>query len=72
METVSVQVPEEWVETVDERAEEYDTTRAAILRTVIDNGLRAHKYDEANFPVYLEQMERADAVELARRDDTRP
>jgi predicted transcriptional regulator len=72
MQTVSVQVPEEWVETIDERADEHDTTRAAILRTVIDNGLRAHKYDKADFAVYLERMERADAVELARRDDMRP
>jgi len=72
METVTVKVPEEWIESVDKRAEEHDTSRAAILRTALDNGLRAPKYDGAAFPAYDPTHERADAVELARRDDMRP
>lgn len=72
MQTVTVRVPDEWVESIDERADEYDTNRATILRTALDNGLRAPKYDRASFPAYNPRLERADAVEMAQRDDMRP
>jgi hypothetical protein len=72
MQTVTVRLPEDLVQSIDTRAEKYDTSRATILRTAIDYGMRAPKYDGAEFPAYDPTHERADAVELARRDDLRP
>jgi predicted transcriptional regulator len=66
MPIITVQVPEEWAEHVDDLAQEHNTTRAAVLRCTIDNGLRAPKYHPDEFSMDPEQYERKDAVELAR------
>lgn len=52
---------------MDGIAEEHNTSRAAVLRSVIDNGLRAPKYYSDEFPILPEEYERHDAVELAKQ-----
>jgi len=67
MEVVTVQLPDDWIDHIDMKAEEHNTSRAAVLRSVIDNGLRAPKYYPDEFPINPEQYERHDAVELAKK-----
>lgn len=67
MEVVTVQLPDDWVEHIDSVADEHDTTRAAVLRSIVDNGLRAPKYHPDEFPITPERHERADAVKLAKQ-----
>jgi len=67
MDVVTVKLPDSHVDHLDKLADEHDTTRAAILRSVIDNGLRAPKYYPDEFPILPENHEMADAVELAKR-----
>lgn len=72
MKTVTVKIPEDWADSIDRLAEEHDTSRAAVLRSAIDDGLRAHKYYPDEFAINPERYEHPDAVELARSDDKRP
>jgi len=44
METLSVKVDPERKETIQDIAEEYDATQSEVLRHLLDNGIRAHKY----------------------------
>jgi len=67
-----VKLPEDWIDTLDKIAEEHDTSRAAVLRSAIDDGLRAHKYYPDDFAINPEQYEQADAVQLAKGDHNRP
>ena len=67
MEVVTVQLPDDWIEHMDGIAEEHNTSRAAVLRSVIDNGLRAPKYYSDEFTILPEEYERHDAVELAKQ-----
>ena len=67
MDVVTVQLPEDWIDHIDKVAEEHGTSRAAVLRSVIDNGLRVPKYHPDEFPILPEQYEQADAVELAKQ-----
>ena len=66
MEVATVKLPDDWISHIDELAEHHGTTRAAVLRSVIDNGLRAPKYYPDEFPIKPEQYEQHDAVELAK------
>jgi predicted transcriptional regulator len=66
MKTVTVKVPDDWVDSLDSLAEEHGTSRAAVLRSAIDDGLRAHKYHPDEFAINPERYEEADAVELAK------
>jgi predicted transcriptional regulator len=66
MKTVTVKVPDDWVNSLDSLAEDHDTSRAAVLRSAIDDGLRAHKYYPDEFALNPEEYEEPDAVELAK------
>lgn len=66
MEPIGVKLTEAQVNRLDELAEEHDTSRSAVLRSVVDNGLRATKYHPDEFPILPDQYEQADAVELAK------
>lgn len=66
MELVAVKVPDDVDSHIDKLADKHDTTRSAVLRSVLDNGLRAPKYYPDEFPIQPENHERADAVELAK------
>jgi hypothetical protein len=66
MKTVTVKVPDDWVNSLDSLAEKHDSSRAAVLRSAIDDGLRAHKYYPDEFGINPELYEKADAVELAK------
>jgi metal-responsive CopG/Arc/MetJ family transcriptional regulator len=63
--STGVQLPEQWIETLDEMAEDHETTRSAVIRAAIDMGLRARKYDEA-FELVPEQHERETVADLAK------
>jgi len=60
----AVRLPENVGEKVEELAEKHDTTKSAVLRALVDNGLRARKWDE--FRIVPTNHERRDAVEQAR------
>ena len=66
MKTLTVKVPDDWADTVDRLADEHDTSRAAVLRSVMKNGLRARKYHPDHFGIIPEKYEHADAVEMAK------
>lgn len=72
MKTVTVKVPDEWADSIDRIAEGHETSRAAVLRSAIDDGLRAHKYYPDDFALNPEDYEKADAVELVRNGDISP
>jgi len=72
MQTATVKLPEEWIDSLDRIADEHDTSRAAVLRSAIDDGLRAHKYHPDEFAINPERYEHPDAVELTKQDDKRP
>jgi hypothetical protein len=72
MKVLTVQVPDDWAESIDGIADNHDTSRAAVLRSAIDDGLRAYKYYPEDFALNPEDYERADAVELTKRDDLPP
>jgi predicted transcriptional regulator len=72
MKTVTVKVPDEWADNIDSIAEDHGTSRAAVLRSAIDDGLRAYKYHPDEFALNPEEYEQADAVELAKDDDIQP
>lgn len=72
MKTVTVKVPDEWANSIDNIAENHETSRAAILRSAIDDGLRAHKYYPDDFALNPEEYEKADAVELTKSGDLSP
>lgn len=72
MKTVTVKVPDEWANGIERLAEEHGTSRAAVLRSAIDNGLRVRKYHPDEFGLRPEHYQRADAVELAKDDDVQP
>ena len=72
MQTATVKLPEEWIDSLDRIAEEHDTSRAAVLRSAIDDGLRAHKYYPEDFAINPERYEHPDAVELSREGHNRP
>lgn len=59
----AVRLPENVGEKVEELAERHDTTQSAVLRALVDNGLRARKWDE--FSIVPTSHERRDAVERA-------
>jgi hypothetical protein len=67
MEVATVQLPEDWLAHIDNLAEEHNTSRAAVLRSVIDNGLEASLDNPDEFPIAPEQYEQNDAVELRKR-----
>lgn len=69
MNVATASIPEDWDEKLDQIAEEHDTSRSAVLRSVIDNGLRAHKYHPDEFAINPERYEQADAVELVQRGE---
>ena len=69
MEVVTVQLPDDWISHIDRLAKEHDTSRAAVVRSVIDNGLRVPKYHPDEFPIRPEQYERYDAVSLAKKGE---
>lgn len=71
MKTVTVRVPDDWTDSIDRLAEKHETSRAAVLRSAIDDGLRAHKYYPGEFAINPERYEQADAVELAKNGDLR-
>lgn len=71
MENLSVQVPEDWADTIDKLADKHDTSRAAVLRSAIDDGLRAHKYYPDEFAINPERYEYRNAPELAKSGDLR-
>lgn len=71
MKTVTVKVPDDWASSIERLAEKHGTSRAAILRSAIDDGLRAHKYYPEDFALNPEDYEKADAVELVKRGDLR-
>ncbi len=69
MQVATVKLPERTLDRIDRIAEEYDSTRAAVLRSVIDNGLRAPKYYSAEFPIEPDRYEQDDAVKLAKKGE---
>lgn len=69
MEVFTVKLPDEQAEKVDALADEFDTSRAAILRSAIDDGLRAYKYYPDDFGIDPERYEMRTAPELAKDGD---
>jgi predicted DNA-binding protein len=59
----AVRLPENVGEKVEELAERHGTTNSAVLRALVDNGLRARKWDE--FSIVPTNHELRDAVERA-------
>lgn len=72
MQTATVKIPDDWAEQIDKLADEHDTSRAAVLRSAIDDGLRAHKYYPDEFAINPEQHEMRSAPELAKDGDLSP
>ena len=68
MEVATVKLPDDWIEHLDRVAEEHGTSRAAVLRSVIDNGLRVPKYYE-EFEINPDQYVLENAVELRKRGE---
>lgn len=66
MQVVTVKLPDDWIEHIDNIADDHGTSRSAVLRSVVDNGLRAPKYYPDEFPMDPSQHEQPDAVELAK------
>jgi len=69
MKTVTVKIPEKQADRIDSLADEHDTSRAAVLRSVIDDGLRANKYYPEEFAILPERHELRTAPELAKDGD---
>jgi len=69
MKVVTVKLPDDQVDTLDRLADEHDTSRAAVLRSAIDDGLRAHKYYPDDFTINPERYEMRSAPELAKDGD---
>jgi len=69
MKVVTVKIPESQADRIDNLADEYDTSRAAVLRSVIDDGLRAYKYYPDDFGIEPERYQMKTAPELARDGD---
>ena len=69
MKVVTVKIPDEQADHIDNLADEYDSSRAAILRSAIDDGLRAHKYYPEDFGLEPERYEMRTAPELAKDGD---
>lgn len=67
LQTTGVQLPEEWIEKLDEIADEHDVRRSAVIRAAIDMGLRARKYDNT-FELHPEQYEMMTVADMARED----
>lgn len=67
MQVVTVKLPDDWIEHMDDIANQHDTSRAAVMRSVVDNGLRAPKYYPDDLPIQPERYEQSDAVELAKQ-----
>jgi hypothetical protein len=66
MNPVGVKLTPEQLEKVDSIADEYDTSRSAVLRCVVDNGLRAGKYHPDEFPIDPKPWEQSNAPQLAK------
>ena len=66
MKLVTAKIPESQFEQLDKIADEHDTSRSAVLRSVIDNGLRVEKYHPEEFPIDPERHEMKTAPELAK------
>lgn len=69
MKTVTAKIPDDMAKHIDSLADEYDTSRAAIIRSVLDNGLRAPKYYPEDFPMDPEHHEMRSAAEMAEDGD---
>jgi len=69
MKTVTVKIPDDQADKIDRLADEFDTSRAAILRSAIDDGLRAHKYYPDDFGLDPERYEMRTAPEMAKDGD---
>jgi len=65
--TVGVHMPEDWIEHADELADEYDTTRAAVFRELIDVGFIAQRESEIRFNPKAQT--RRDAIEMIQDGD---
>lgn len=72
MKTVTVKLPDDWADSIDRIAEDHETSRAAVLRSAIDDGLRAYKYYPDEFALNPEDYQKADAVELVKSGDISP
>ena len=69
MRVVTAKIPDDDADYIDKLADEHDTSRAAVLRSIITNGLRARKYYPEEFPVDPENHEMRTAPELAKDGD---
>lgn len=72
MKTVTVKIPEDWAENIDRLADEHGTSRASVLRSAIDDGLRAHKYYPEEFAINPDRYEMKSAAEMAKDGDLPP
>lgn len=61
----AARLPENMSSKIKELAEAHNTTESAVIRAVIDTGLRARKWDE--FQITPKQHEQKDAVEQAQQ-----
>lgn len=64
---IGVKLTEEQLTRIDRLAQEHNTSRSAILRSVVDNGLRAPKYYPDEFDIDPDRHEQLDAVELTKQ-----
>jgi hypothetical protein len=67
MEVLTVKVSEDLVDGLDRIAEDHGTSRASVLRCVIDNGLQASTNQPEEYPFNPEEYELQDAVELRQQ-----
>lgn len=65
MKSHGLYMPEEWIEHTDQLAEEHNTTRAAVLRALIDTGWRA--VQNGDYELDPEEFHRPNAPELSQQ-----
>lgn len=66
MDAVGLRLTEEQLQHIDNLADRHDASRSAVMRSIVDNGLRAPKYHPDEFDINPEQYELADALELTK------
>jgi hypothetical protein len=63
---VTVQLPDEWADEVEDIADLNDSTQAATMRAIVEIGLTAREEYPHEFPILPTEYERANAPQLAK------
>jgi len=68
LQSTGIQLPEQWVEDFDRLAESQNVTRSAVIRALIDAGIRAHNEDD--YTVRYEDYHALTVAELKAQHST--